>query len=197
MIVKRSNLITSALKKSQWPDTEVPEVVMVGRSNAGKSSMINALCNRKNLAYVGKKPGKTRLLNFFSINEEYVLVDAPGYGYADTNFDKAIDFGQMMEDYFQSRTQCKGMILVLDIRRVPSKDDLNMVEFAKYYHVPYLAVLTKADKLSNNEKAKQKQVIAKTLQMDVQDLVLISSEKKIGIDLLWDKMEILLKRESD
>ena len=196
MEVKQSSLLQSAVKKEQWPQSELPELVMVGRSNAGKSSFINALCNRKNLAYVGKQPGKTRILNFFLINKDYVLVDAPGYGYAVASQKTTIDFGDMMEEYFQSRNQCKGMVLILDIRRKPSEDDLGMLEYARYYHVPCLAVLTKADKVSGNEKAKQKQIIAKALEMDPKDLVIVSSEKKIGMELAWEKMEELLKRES-
>lgn len=196
MQIKQSSLLQSAVKKEQWPSLELPEVIMVGRSNAGKSSFINALCNRKNLAYVGKQPGKTRILNFFLINQDYVLVDAPGYGYAIASQKTTIDFGAMMEEYFQSRSQCKGMIMILDIRRKPSEDDLSMLEYARYYNVPCLFVLTKADKISNNEKFKQKQMIAKTLEVDPNQLVIVSSEKKMGIEQAWERMEQLMKQEA-
>ena len=195
MQVKQSSLLQSAVKKEQWPQSELPELIMVGRSNAGKSSFINALCNRKNLAYVGKQPGKTRILNFFLINKDYVLVDAPGYGYAVASQKTTIDFGDMMEEYFQSRSQCKGMVMILDIRRKPSQDDITMLEYARYYQVPCLCVLTKADKVSNNEKAKQKQIIASALRMDARNLVVVSSEKKVGIEQAWERMEELLKQE--
>ena len=196
MEIKQSSLLQSAVRKDQWPQLELPEVIMVGRSNAGKSSFINALCNRKNLAYVGKQPGKTRILNFFLINKDYVLVDAPGYGYAIASQKTTVDFGDMMEEYFQSRSQCKGMIMILDIRRKPSADDLSMLEYARYYNVPCLFVLTKADKISNNEKFKQKQMIAKTLEVDPKQLVVVSSEKKVGIEQAWEKMEELMKQEA-
>ena len=196
MEIKQSSLLQSAVRKDQWPQLELPEVIMVGRSNAGKSSFINALCNRKNLAYVGKQPGKTRILNFFLINKDYVLVDAPGYGYAIASHKTTVDFGDMMEEYFQSRSQCKGMIMILDIRRKPSSDDLSMLEYARYYNVPCLFVLTKADKISNNEKFKQKQMIAKTLEVDPKQLVIVSSEKKVGIEQAWERMEELMKQEA-
>ena len=195
MLIKNPKFEISAVSKKQYPKGNLPEIVLVGKSNVGKSSFINALCNRKNLAYVGKQPGKTRILNFFLINKDYVLVDAPGYGYAVASQKTTIDFGDMMEEYFQSRSQCKGMVMILDIRRKPSQDDITMLEYARYYQVPCLCVLTKADKVSNNEKAKQKQIIASTLRMDARNLVVVSSEKKIGIEQAWVRMEELLKQE--
>ncbi|MCF0110309.1 MAG: YihA family ribosome biogenesis GTP-binding protein [Erysipelotrichaceae bacterium] len=188
MEVKNSQLLTSAFHKEQWPQTDLPEWIMVGRSNVGKSSLINAMCNRKNLAYVGKTPGKTRLLNFFEVNHELILVDAPGYGYAQRNLQTHIDFGKMMEDYFHERLQCKGMLLILDIRRIPNEDDLLMYDFAKHYHVPVTVVLTKCDKLSRSDQNLQVKKICDTLGISGDSCALVSSEKKTGVEEVWNRM---------
>ena len=189
--IKKSSLLISAAKFEQWPQTDYPEIIMIGRSNAGKSSLINALCQRKNLAYVGKTPGKTRLLNFFLLNEQWMLVDAPGYGFANITKNMVDSFGKMMEDYFQKRSQCKGMVLVMDIRRIPNEDDLSMIEYANYYQLPYVIVLTKVDKISNNVKTNQLHKIMRKLGVEKDTLYCVSNEKKTGIDQLWQRLSEL------
>ncbi len=181
--------IGSSATKSQWPNTTYPEMVFAGRSNAGKSSLINALVNRKNLAYEGKTPGKTRLLNFFTVNDKYVLTDAPGYGYAKGGKQTSIDFGELMEPYFRERKQLKLLILVLDIRRVPNEDDKRMIEYAKGNHLAILGACTKSDKLSRNQQLSQLKIISDTLGIRKESLVVCSSMKKTGMEELWKLIE--------
>ncbi|MBR2825129.1 MAG: YihA family ribosome biogenesis GTP-binding protein [Solobacterium sp.] len=181
--------IGSSANKSQWPNTTYPEMVFAGRSNAGKSSLINALVNRKNLAYEGKTPGKTRLLNFFEVNEQYVLTDAPGYGYAKGSKQSFIDFGELMEPYFHERKQLKLLIMVLDIRRTPNEDDIRMVNFAKENHLAIIGACTKSDKLSNNQQITQRKMISETLGIPKEKLVICSCLKKTGMEQLWDLIE--------
>lgn len=195
MEVTQSRLVTSAFQKQQWPDTEVPELILVGRSNVGKSSLINALCHRKNLAYVGKTPGKTRLLNFYMINETCLLVDAPGYGYAAGVKQTFVDFGRMMDDYFRTRRQCRGMVLILDVRRTPSEDDWMMLEYARHHGIPYCIVVSKWDKLPRSKAQQQLQVIAKAIAEDSRKLLPVSANQKTGIEALWQTMEVLLGQE--
>lgn len=181
--------IGSSANKSQWPNTTYPEMVFAGRSNAGKSSLINALVNRKNLAYEGKTPGKTRLLNFFEVNEQYVLTDAPGYGYAKGGKQASLDFGELMEPYFRERKQLKLLILVLDIRRVPNADDIRMVEFAKENHLAIIGACTKSDKLSRNQQFSQQKIISDTLGIPKDKLIICSCLKKTGMEELWEQIE--------
>lgn len=151
-----AKLIISAAKSHQFPETDQKEIVMVGKSNVGKSSLINALCNRKRLAYVGQRPGKTRLINFFHITDEMMLVDVPGYGFANRSKQEQIDYGTLMDSYFQLRHPSLMLILV-DIRRGVSSEDEQMMQFAHHYGMDYVIVLSKADKLSRG-KAKSLQL---------------------------------------
>lgn len=178
----RSNYITSAVHPHQWPKTGQPELCMAGRSNVGKSSFINALLNRKNLAYVGKTPGKTRLLNFFEINETYSLVDVPGYGFASISNDQLIQFGKMMDAYFDQREELRGLILLVDLRHEPTNDDLQMYQYAKYFDLPVLVVATKCDKVSKNQRAKHIKVIENKLNLGTDKLLLFSSTSKEGLE---------------
>ena len=138
-----AKLLISAAGKSQWPDSELPEIVLAGKSNVGKSSLINTLLNRKSLAYVGKTPGKTRLLNFYEVNQQFMMVDVPGYGFAQRSQKELIDFGTMMEDYFSERKQLKVCIQIIDLRHGPSKDDLMMLDYVRSNGIPVLIVATK------------------------------------------------------
>ena len=131
-----STFVTSALNASQWPDTDLPEIVVVGRSNVGKSSFINALCNRKKLAYVGNTPGKTRMINFFNIDDKWMLVDVPGYGYAKMSKSLLIQMGNMMEEYFSSRHQLKAVISLVDARHEAKRDDIDMISSLKEKNIP-------------------------------------------------------------
>ena len=148
--VKQSEYVLSAAWKSQWPDESLPEICLAGRSNVGKSSLINTLTNRRKLAHVSATPGKTRTLNFYEINHELRFVDVPGYGYAKVSMKIKESFGKMMEEYISSRPNLKGMVLIVDYRHPPTKDDVMMYEFVKYYHIPVIVVATKEDKLKRS-----------------------------------------------
>ena len=176
-----SEFVISAVEKEQWPESDLPEVVVVGRSNVGKSSFINALTNKKKLAYVGNTPGKTRLINFFKIDDNWMLVDVPGYGYADTSKEEIRKFGLMVEEYLEKRKQLKRVFLLVDFRHKPSNDDVLMYNFLKYYQLPVTIIATKVDKVSAKDKDKNLKQIKDALDIVVGDnIVLFSSLSKYG-----------------
>lgn len=195
MEVKNPYLVISAPDSKSWPDSPLPEIVMAGRSNVGKSSLINTITRRKNLAYVGNTPGKTRLLNFFNIDDVFMLVDVPGYGYANASKKMLIQFGEMMEEYFGQRQQKKGLLIIVDARHKPTEDDLTMIEYARYHNIPLAVVATKMDKLKRSEVKKNLERIRLTLELK-EDEVLIpfSSEKRQGVDALWQMIEKMLEQ---
>ncbi|WP_273399245.1 ribosome biogenesis GTP-binding protein YihA/YsxC [Traorella massiliensis] len=194
MEVKNPYLVISAPDSKSWPDSELPEIVMAGRSNVGKSSLINTITRRKNLAYVGNTPGKTRLLNFFNIDDRFMLVDVPGYGYANASKKMLIQFGEMMEEYFGERKQKKGLLIIVDARHKPSEDDLTMIEYARYHHMKLAIIATKIDKLKKNEIKKCLEKIKTTFELtDEEPLIAFSSEKKQGIDRVWQMIDEMLE----
>lgn len=188
--------IGSAAEHSQWPDSSDPEFVFTGRSNAGKSTLINTLLNRKNIAYSGKTPGKTQLLNFYRINEEVMFVDAPGYGYSSGGHQQAYRFGRIMEPYFQKRKQLKALVLVLDIRRVPNEDDMQMIQYARKAHIAVLCICSKADKVGQSERAKQLTVISETTGIPKASLLPYSSVTKKGITEIWSAIGRIMQQEA-
>ena len=177
--------IISAVSKKQYPNqNNLPEFVLLGRSNVGKSSLINALTNRKSLAKTSSKPGKTRTMNFFLIDKNFYLVDAPGYGYR--KLGKKDDFDKMMDSYFSSNESLKLVVWLLDSRRELSLEDIDFYNFLSQINVPSLVVFTKADKLNQSEKAKITK-IAQT-QLPEFDYIFTSSLKKNNIELLRGKI---------
>ena len=171
------SFIKSAKTKNDFPQT-TREVVFVGRSNAGKSSLLNALY-KKDLAYVGKTPGKTKLINFFNINDSYTAVDVPGYGFANRSQDEAIEFGNMMEEYF-SRKNVKLAVIIVDSRLGLTKDDIDMKDFLEQNNIKYIIAANKIDKLSNNQLNNNKRLFFN----DYKYVYYISAEKKTNIDEL-------------
>lgn len=182
-------LLATAANQSQWPDSQLPEVMFAGRSNAGKSTLINALVNRKNLAYTGKTPGKTRLLNFFEVDHRMVFCDSPGYGYAKGGNDTALMFSELIDPYMTGRDQLKALILVLDIRRIPNADDLTMMEYARANHLPVIPVCMKADKLSRGAGIQAVAKIAKELGVPAASCCTVSGTQKTGIDRVFQEIE--------
>lgn len=189
----KSTFVTSAINASQWPDTTYPEVVVVGRSNVGKSSFINALCNRKKLAYVGNTPGKTRLINFFEIDEKWMLVDVPGYGFAKMSKSMLIQMGNMMEEYFSQRKQLKAVISLVDARHEPTKDDKEMIASLKANEIPILVVATKIDKVSKTKRIKACKTISQALQIPLKSIYPVSSTEKTGFEQVLEKIYEVLE----
>ncbi len=184
-------LLATAANRSQWPDSDLPEVMFAGRSNAGKSTLINALVNRKNLAYTGKTPGKTKLLNFFEVDGKVVYCDSPGYGYAKGGNNTALMFSELIDPYMTSREQLKALILVLDIRRIPNEDDLTMIEYARANHLAVIPVCMKADKLSRGAGIQAVQKISAALGIPPDGCCTVSGTLKTGIDSVLEKIEFV------
>lgn len=193
-IFQNPTLVISAASKLQWPKTTLPEVVLAGKSNVGKSSLINALVQRKNLAYVGQTPGKTRLLNFYNLDDELMLVDAPGYGYAKRSKFELAKYAQLMDDYFGKRENIAACLLVLDMRHLPSKDDIVMYQYLQSLSFPYAIVLTKSDKLSYSQRLTMKRDICQQLACSLDDVIVFSANDKTGVEMLWDKIEAMLSQ---
>jgi len=181
MKTDKVNLFVSAVRKSQYPNDGYPEFIMLGRSNVGKSSFVNTILNRKNLARISSKPGKTVTINFYNVEDNFYLVDVPGYGYADTSKDEIRKFGLMVEEYLQKREELKRVFLLVDFRHKPTNDDVLMYNFLKYYQIPVTVIATKADKVGAKDFDKNIKLIKDTLDLVVGDnLIVFSSVSKRG-----------------
>ena len=190
MKINSVELTISAVRRSQYPEDNKPEYLLVGRSNVGKSSFINTMMNRKNFAHTSATPGKTQTINFYLINDEFYLVDAPGYGYASISKKKQMKFGLMMEDYLQNRENLKQVFLLIDFRHSPTSDDLLMYKFLKHYNIPVTIVATKVDKVGITNQQKQRTAILESLDLMVGDeLILFSSVTKLGKNEIYEKIE--------
>lgn len=189
MIIKKCEFLKSAVLKEQYPELDLPEIAFSGRSNVGKSSLINSLLNRKKLVKVSSNPGKTRTINFFLINEQYVMVDLPGYGYAAVSKSEKQSWGKMIEEYLKYRENLKNVVLLVDIRHAPTADDKLMYEFIKYYREPVIIVATKLDKITRSSVNKNLNVIRQTLGLGANDILIpYSSETHAGREELWEVM---------
>ena len=192
MIIKSAEFVKSAVKPAQYPDAVLPEFAFTGRSNVGKSSLINTLVNRRRLVKTSATPGRTQLVNFFLINKMFSFVDLPGYGYAKVPASVRKKWGPMIETYLSTRKTLKGVALIMDVRRIPSIQDLNFIEWLYYYNIPGILILTKADKLSKTKQLTQRATIAKALSVDKDDLILFSAKSRLGKDVVWDAIEGLI-----
>lgn len=192
MHVKSTVFIKSATKPAHYPESALPEIAFAGRSNVGKSSLINVLVNRKKLVRTSSTPGRTQLINFFDVNESFTLVDLPGYGFAKVPLAVKRQWGPMMETYLSSRANLQGVVLIMDIRRTPRDEDLQMLAWLRTFSVPPLLVVTKCDKVSKNERERQMGLIAKELAVSKSELIPFSALSREGLDEIWIRIEKLL-----
>lgn len=193
MKITKSELETVAVKPQQYPDTSKKEIAFAGRSNVGKSSLLNMITGRKSLARVSGNPGKTRTINFYLCNDEFRIVDLPGYGYAKVSKAESEKWGAMMEGYLENRENLLKVVQLVDIRHKPSAQDVQMYDYLKYYGLDGIVVATKADKVSNNEKQKCIKEIRNTLGMSKEDIIIpCSALKRTGYEELLDVINQLL-----
>ena len=186
-----------AVRVSQYPEDKKSEFLILGRSNVGKSSFINTIVNRKNLARTSSKPGKTQTLNFYLANKSFYIVDVPGYGYANVDKQKQQKFGLMIEEYLKTRKNLEHVFLLIDYRHKPTEDDVLMYNFLKYYNLPCTIVTTKYDKVNRSAREKQDDLIKKTINIALGDeIVNFSSVTKVGKDRIYGIIESYLNKSN-
>jgi GTP-binding protein len=194
MIVKSAEFITSAAKPDQYPPPGTPEIAFAGRSNVGKSTLINSLVNRQRLVKTSNTPGRTQLINFFAVNAAFHFVDLPGYGYARVPAAIQRQWGPMIEAYLSTRRDLKGLILLVDIRRTPAREEHDLIHWLNHHHLPFRVVATKADKLSRNQRVRPLRDLAAALGLATEDLIPFSAKTRLGRDLVWQAVTELLAR---
>ena len=192
--ITKSDIVAVAVKPNQYPPDDMFEIAFAGRSNVGKSSLLNLLTGRKKLARVSGSPGKTRTINFYLVNDAFRIVDLPGYGYAKVSKSISANWGDMMEVYFKNRRGLRKVVQLVDVRHEPSKQDVQMYDYLRHYGLDGIVVATKADKVSNRELQKNISVIRKTLGLSGEDKVIpVSALKKTGQDELLTEIERILE----
>ncbi|MCX7715074.1 MAG: ribosome biogenesis GTP-binding protein YihA/YsxC [Clostridia bacterium] len=195
MNIHNASIAVSAVRKEQYPNTGMKEFAFVGRSNVGKSSLINKLLNRKSLARVSAKPGKTATINFYNIDDTIFFVDLPGYGYAARSRDEIESWGKMIEDYLHSRKELVQTILLVDSRHKPTQDDILMLEWIRNYHENAIVIATKTDKLKKRELESNLELIWKTLGLGENDILvpfsIMDDEGKLTV---WDMINLMCQR---
>ncbi|APG69518.1 putative GTP-binding protein EngB [Lactobacillus delbrueckii subsp. lactis] len=200
MIINQSEFSVSAVKVSQYPEGGLDEIALAGRSNVGKSSFINTLLQRKNLARTSSSPGKTQTLNFYRVDsdqDDFYLVDVPGYGYAKVSKKQREEFGEMIQDYLETRAYLKGLILLIDGRHEPTADDIAMYDYAQYLNLPILLVATKMDKIKKNAFNKTEAAFRKHLNLNKDNVTFLpfSSVTKLNVDQVKDWIQARLDEE--
>jgi len=194
MKVNKAEIVISAVAEAQYPGDNLPEVVLLGRSNVGKSTFVNTLIERRSLARTSQQPGKTQTMNFYQINDLFRFVDMPGYGYAKASKSERDKWGKMIEKYLRQRENVVMIFQLIDSRHEPSEDDLLMYEWLTYYELNPVIIGTKADKISRINQKKSMNQIAKTLNLkNSREVILFSSETKLGKEESWKLIESVLK----
>jgi GTP-binding protein len=193
VIIRSTAFIKSATRPGNYPEASLPEVAFAGRSNVGKSTLINTLVNRRGLVRTSSTPGRTQLLNFFDINGEFSLVDLPGYGFAKVPLAVKKDWGPMVRTYLERREQLKGVVVLFDIRRVPREEDLDLLDWLEEFEVPTIPVITKIDKISRNRRAAQVKPILEATGLPLEAFSFFSALSKEGREDIWERIEDALK----
>ena len=194
MKIKSAKFVTSATKPSQYPPADLPEIAFAGRSNVGKSSLINTLVNRRHLVKTSSTPGRTQLINFFNINDSIGFVDLPGYGYARVPVSVRKKWGPMIETFLSQRETLKGIVVIMDIRRTPGTEEIDLLNWLAHFNIAPVLVITKADKLSKNKQIKQVNHIIQTLAVDRNEVILFSAKTRLGKDAVWEAILALIKK---
>ena len=198
MEVINVNLEAVGVKHSQYPGTGLPEVAFVGKSNVGKSTLINAIVRRKALARTSSSPGKTRTINFYNVENLLYIVDVPGYGYAKAPKSEIEKWGRMIEEYLEKREELEAIVMLVDIRHEPGQNDILMYEWLKHYGYDIIIAATKVDKINRSQIQKQLSVIKKKLNLSAQDkLIPFSGVSKAGVEELWDVIENIVGIEKN
>ncbi|MFA5515744.1 MAG: ribosome biogenesis GTP-binding protein YihA/YsxC [Desulfuromonadales bacterium] len=192
MIVKTTEFIKSAVHPHSYPEGDAPEVAFAGRSNVGKSSLINVLVNRRGLVRTSSTPGRTQLLNFFAVNGEFTLVDLPGYGFASVPLAVKKQWGPMVRTYLESRRNLRAVVLLFDLRRVPREEDQQLLDWLEELAIPTIPVITKADKISRNRRAAQIAPIVEASGLPADAFTLFSALSKEGREEIWERIEAAL-----
>ncbi len=191
MIIKSAEFVTSAPGPEAYPQPALPEIAFAGRSNVGKSSLINTLVNRRRLVKTSSTPGRTQLINFFNINDRIMLVDLPGYGYAKVPEAVRKKWGPMIETYLSTREVLRGVVVIMDIRRIPGRGETDLFNWLSRFHIPAVPVITKADKLSRPKQDKARAAIARKLSVRPADLILFSAKSRLGKEAVWEALKAL------
>ena len=189
MIVKNPQFEISAVKPAQYPKNDLPQIVLVGKSNVGKSSFINTMLNRKSLARTSNTPGKTRQINFYNIDNNFYFVDLPGYGYSKLSKEEQVNMGRFIEDYLQKCQNIALIVLLLDIRHKPTADDAHMFEYIKRTNLPFMLIANKADKIAVTKVDMELEKIKESLGLSFSTLLPFSAERKIYSDAVWREIE--------
>ena len=197
MHVKNATYLTSAVQPKGYPEVEMPEIAFAGRSNVGKSSLINVLVNRKSLVRTSSTPGRTQMLNFFDINEEFLLVDLPGYGFAKVPLSVKKAWAPMILTYLKSRQNLAAVVLLFDIRRIPREEDIQLLDWLEELNIPTIPVVTKADKVNRSQRAKHVKAISEATGLPVDAFTLFSALKREGMEDVWERIEAVLEEDEE